>query len=230
MIAISTSLRGPALVLAAALSSALPALAADPGYTETWNNEGDLAGWTANTTSSTVVNPGSGGNSGGYLLTRRSGAFPVGASTDLAAATGSFGSQVWTASVDLLGVAGTSSDVWLRFRYQDSTFNGWRHRLTGELDSTWQTFGVTFDSSWSDLQAQANGWESDFPDGFASVGWAQTMGNVYTTEIRIDGTTTLAAGIDNFSVTTPVPEPSTCALMAGGLGLIGWIGRRRQRQ
>ena len=28
---------------------------------------------------------------------------------------------------------------------------------------------------------------------------------------------------------TAVPEPSTYALMLAGLGVIGWLGRRRQR-
>ena len=49
MIAIPTRPRGPALVLAVALGAALPALAADPGYHETWNNQGNLAGWFPNT-------------------------------------------------------------------------------------------------------------------------------------------------------------------------------------
>lgn len=30
-------------------------------------------------------------------------------------------------------------------------------------------------------------------------------------------------------VTTPVPEPQTYALMLGGLGLVGWLARRRKR-
>lgn len=228
MISIPTRLGSPALVLAAALGAALPALAADPGYSETWDNQGDLAGWFPNTSDSTVVNPGVGGNGGGYLLTRRAGDFPIGAATDLAAATGSFGGRVWTASVDLIGLAGATSDVWLRFRFQDSSFNGWRFRLTGPLGETWATFDVTFDTTWTDLQAQANGWQTDLPGGAGSVSWAQTMTDVYTTEVRIDGTRTLLAGIDNFSVNTAIPEPSSWALMAGGLGLMGWIARRRR--
>jgi len=44
------------------------------------------------------------------------------------------------------------------------------------------------------------------------------------------------AGLDGGSyggtlqVTTPVPEPEIYAMMAAGLGIMGWIGRRRRQQ
>ena len=72
-------------MLVAALGAALPALAADFGYSETWDNQGDLAGWFPNTSNSTVANFRSGGKGGGYMVTRRAGDFPIGAATDLAA-------------------------------------------------------------------------------------------------------------------------------------------------
>lgn len=217
-----------AFAAACLFAAALPAAAATSGYTETWTGQGNLAGWGPNTIHSTVVNPGVGGNPDGYLETRRSGAFEIGAMTDLAAATGDFGGMVWTANVDLIGLAGTTSDVWLRFRYQDASHNGWRYRLTGALANSWQTFSVTFDTTWSDLEAAANGWETDLPAGTGSPSWAENMTDVFTTEIRIDGTASLLAGIDNFSITA-VPEPSTYALMGLGLAMTGWAARRRRR-
>ena len=216
------------------LSVALAGLAALPAqgagaYSETWDGQGNLAGWQANTIHSTVVNPGAGGNPGGYLLSRRSGDFSIGADTELAAATGSFaGAPKWTASVDLNEFEGDAGPVWLRFRFQDSTYNGWRYMLSdGLATDAWATYSVAFRPTWSDAEAMAAGWQTDLPGGAGGVSWAQTMGDVYTTEVRFDGSRTLLVGIDNFML-TPVPEPGIWALMLAGMPGLGWLRSRRK--
>lgn len=156
---------------------------------ETWDGEGDLAGWQADTTDSTVIDPGAGGNPDGFLQSRRSGDFSIVADTELAGATGSFaGAPMWTASVDLNEFQGDAGPVWLRFRFQDFAYNGWRYKLSDDLATdTWATYSVMFKPGWSDAEAQAAGWHTDFPDGLGSVSWALTMGDVYTTEVRFAG-------------------------------------------
>jgi len=34
---------------------------------------------------------------------------------------------------------------------------------------------------------------------------------------------------DGFALTTAIPEPGTCATLLAGLAVLGWVGRRRQR-
>lgn len=220
--------------LACGLAMALPATAATSGYAETWGSgNGDLHGWFANTIGSGLNNPGFAGNPDGFLVTRVTGTsgFPIGAATDLPAATGDFSGALWTAKFDLTGGfnADTISDIWLRFRFQDATFNGWKYRVDGAIDSSWKTYSVSFDPSWTDAQAMAHGWRTDLPTGFASVGWSQTLSNVYTTEIRIAGSASdYRVGIDNFSLTaSPVPEPSASLLTLGGLLMLAGAFKRR---
>ncbi len=200
------------------------AWAATSGYSETWDNQGDLAGWFGSTVDSTVVNPGVGGNPGGYLEIRRSGAFDIGMTTDLAAVAGSYSGAVWTVKVDLLHLAGDTFDAKLRFRYQDPSFNGWSHSLSGPLANVWSTKMLSFDPSWTDIQAVANGWTQE---AGPVVSWAQTMSNTYHPEIRFAGGPTLLVGVDNFSITA-VPEPSTYSFMALGLAVLGVMVRRRR--
>jgi hypothetical protein len=58
------------------------------------------------------------------------------------------------------------------------------------------------------------------------------IGNVLGTtagalDWRIDNTAFTAG--DRFSITVAIPEPGTYALMGAGLGLVGWLARRRSR-
>jgi hypothetical protein len=222
------------LALACALAAALPALAATSGYTESWGSgDGDLHGWSRNTVDAEVSNPGFGGNPGGFLLTRVSSGlpFPIGALTDLPAATGDFSGALWTAKFDVVGGfnADSVSDISLRFRYRDGTFNGWQYSVASALDSNWHSYSVSFDPSWTDAEARAQGWRKDLRTGLGSVAWSETMREVFTTEIRITGSASdYRAGIDNFSLTaSAVPEPSSGLLALGGLMMVGGLLKRR---
>lgn len=204
------------------------ALAAS-AYTETWT-AGDTNGWFGNTTSSVVVRDGSEGNPAGSLATRRDltpPIFPIGAATDLAAVTGDFtGASSWTVAFDVLYDSGAFSDTWLRFRYQDATFDGWHYDVADAFPAGWQSYSVSFNPFWSDATALANGWVQED----AAVSWQTLWTDVYTTEVRIllaDENSALAH-IDNF-VLSPVPEPSALALLAPGLLLVGLAVRRSRR-
>lgn len=215
-------------LLAVASVGAGDSLAAS-AYYETWS-AGDTNGWFANTTSSVVVHDVTEGNPAGSLATRRDltpPIFPIGAATDLAAATGDFtGSASWTVAFDVLYDSGAFSDTWLRFRYQDATFNGWHYDVADAFPAGWQSYSVTFDPFWSDATALANGWVQED----VSVSWQTLWTDVYTTEVRIHlaDEASAVAHIDNFML-SPVPEPSALALLAPGLLLLGIAVRRSRR-
>ena len=210
------------------------------GYMEGWDTLGDTAGWDANTiVSSIFVQPHTGSLTDGYLETRGNGrsSFDIGANTQLSDATGDFGGGVWNVSVDLAFLsegfngAGSFDNTWLRFRYQDATQNGWNYSLSNIFDTDWNTFSVTFNTSWDDVTAMANGWLPDNlsidPGAVASESWATTMSNVYTTEIRLSGEGLLIGGIDNFELTA-VPVPAAVWLFGSGLlGLVAVARRKR---
>lgn len=210
------------------------------GYMEGWNTLGDTAGWDANTiVSSIFVQPHTGSLTDGYLETRGNGrsSFDIGANTQLSDATGDFGGGVWNVSVDLAFLsegfngAGSFDNAWLRFRYQDATQNGWNYSLSNIFDTDWNTFSVTFNTSWDDATAMINGWLPDNlsidPGAVASESWATTMSNVYTTEIRLSGEGLLIGGIDNFELTA-VPVPAAVWLFGSGLlGLVAVARRKR---
>ncbi|HXG46096.1 MAG TPA: PEP-CTERM sorting domain-containing protein [Methylomirabilota bacterium] len=202
------------------------ALAATSGYFEGWDASGDLAGWSASSSLSSVTQVDTGGNPGGFLWSRVSDGSTGGVSTGLPAATGDFTGTPWTVSFDLFLFSGGFSDIWLRFRYHDATFNGWRFGFAPPPTNAWTSFSVTFDPSWTDAQARAAGWTTDSPDGFRSVSFSQTLADVYSTELRFAGPGRMVAGLDNFSLEV-VPEPSTVGLaLVGAIGVL--LGMRRR--
>jgi hypothetical protein len=202
------------------------------GYMEGWDAPGDTAGWGSNTIVSTVVHANAGGNPDGHIQTRGNGhdSFDVGALSSLPAVTGNFGGSIWSVSVDLAFLTGPFDDAWLRFRYQDASENGWNYSLTNNFSQDWNTLSVTFDSSWDDVTATANGWLPDNlsvdPVALPSESWATTMSNVFTTEVRISGEGDMLAGIDNFKL-KQVPVPAGIWLF--GSSIIGLVGLARRK-
>jgi len=64
---------------------------------------------------------------------------------------------------------------------------------------------------------------SDTYDLFATTGYISNAANIAKISITGDGVV-----IDNLTVTTPVPEPETYAMLLAGLGLMGGMARRRK--
>jgi hypothetical protein len=220
------------IIVCVVASSLMAAAQASAYYTETWDS-GSLEGWIANTTKSNVTAEISGGNPGGYLKTWGTGlvagTLDIGAQTFKTVFTGDFAAKgVIGVSVDtkFTSTSGTFDGAWVRFRYMDASQSGWMYPLTSTYQPNWQTFSVSLNPGWTDAEAQAAGWlkDSDVFGGTTSVSFQLTMSNVYNAEVRISGTGNVEAGIDNFSL---IPAPGAILLGGIGIGLVGWLRRRR---
>ena len=198
-------------------------------YSEDWS-AGDTNGWIQNTTSSVLVRDAGFGNPAGSLAVRRDltpPIFDIGATTNLPQVSGDYtGAPSWTFSFDVFYSAGNYVDTWLRFRYQDGTFNGWHLDVENVFPNSWQSYSVTFDSTWSDAEAAANGWVDETG---GAVSWALLMTDVFHPEIRLllgDEASALAY-IDNVALRS-IPEPAGLALLVFGLLGLG-IARRPEQ-
>jgi hypothetical protein len=214
------------LTLALAAGSALAAVS----YSEDWS-AGDTNGWIGNTTSSVVIRDPGIGNPAGSLATRREltpPVFEIGATTDLPQVSGDYtGAPAWTLSFDVFYDIGDYTDTWLRFRYQDATFNGWHLDVADSFPSSWQSYSATFDPDWSDLEAAANGWVDETA---GAISWQQLMTNVFHPEIRLvlGDELSAIAHIDNFALKA-IPEPGTLGLLGAVLAALGVSSLRKRR-
>ena len=209
-------------------------LAVLPGFSQAATTVSDnfdagLGSWIPNTTETTITHVAAGGNPNGYLKTDNlstSGSFAaIGAANETADYSGVFADGVWTIKVDLSFINGDFTDSWLRFRYHDSTYNGWHITLEDNsfFDATWKSYSITFDTTWDDATAIANGWAKE---DAAVPSFSALWDDVYTSEVRIIGGPRMVAGIDNY-MASPVPIPAAVWLF--GSGLLGLIGIARKK-
>ena len=160
---------------------------------ETWN-DGESGDWIGNTIFTTVEIKNTGGNPDGYLHSTGTGGY-VGATNHSSEYSGNFtDAGIRETKFDLYCISGVFTVVYLRHRYLDARYNGWKLPVALDSSSGWHSYSVIFDPTWDDAEAIAAGWEQE--DGSAS--FSDTMSNVYTTEIRLNGNGEV--GIDNFIV------------------------------
>lgn len=194
-----------------------------------------LGTWMPNTTETTNTHQAAGGNPNGYLESDNIGVTPlvfhvVGAVNDTADYSGVFADGQWTISVDLNFIRGDFDDAWLRFRFQDSSANGWHISLTNVFDNSWNSSSVSFHTTWSDAQATLNGWIKEADGSTATPSFSGLWDDVYTSEVRFIGDLAsdlnLVGGIDNYRATV-VPIPAAVWLF--GSGLLGLIAVARRK-
>ena len=198
------------------------------------NFNAGLNGWTGNTSQTNVSNPLAGGNPDGYIMTDNTGNpthfGAIGSLNTGVDYSGVFADGIWNVSVDINFMNGDFNDAWLRYRYQDSTANGWHISLTDVFSNTWNTYNISFDTRWSDAEAIMNGWVREADGTLTNTpAFADLWANVYTTEVRLLGNPNfnLTAGIDNYQASI-VPVPAAAWLFSSGLlGIIG-IARRKK--
>jgi len=167
-------------------------------YIDTWDIPGDLAGWQPNTSWTILEVVNTGGNPGGYLSSMSDPGLPhyAGAKTEKAEYKQHF-DPTTTISVDLKVLSGLENidEISIRLRYKDSAHNGWRYPLIKpSTTNVWNTYTVTFNPNWTDVQAIANGWVNEG----SNPSFTGTVHDIYTAEVRFDGSDFMSVGIDNF--------------------------------
>lgn len=155
-----------------------------------------------------------------------------------------FGIDVLTQQVSFFG-QDVTRDLVLELRDYDNAGNGLPYTSVwytiGTLDASvggWQHYSVTIDdTSALGLPSGWGGYGAELPDGtpylpadrsFASVlaGVDEIAFTTYKPGYMY-GFTDFDVAVDNISVSA-VPEPGTYAMLVAGLGLIGFVARRRK--
>jgi len=227
------SSRGVGLV-ALASAGVVSVVAASAGaamvYTQSW--DAGLEGWGRDTNDGAVDHVAAGGNPGGFIrrtggeVFNRAGIAFGGPEVqgDYAAAGLNF---ICVDAALLRGnLNGTEKPSALNFRFRRfGDENGWLYPLDAEaLGEEWVTFSASFDPTWTDLEATANGWVQE--PAF-SIPWATLMSNVQSVQLRAlsDDTSTSATlimGYDNFKL---LPSPGTGIVLVAGA--VAGLRRRR---
>lgn len=106
--------------------------------------------------------------------------------------------------------------------------------LEGHVSQTYQmtdaTVVETFSGAWNFLDGDDNVLEGEF--NLSSIGFnAEEGANIatYLTMACVNDEAMVLSSISGIETISSVPEPSTYALMLGGLGLVGFMARRRKQ-
>ena len=146
--------------------------------------------------------------------------------SELAAVSDDYsGVDAWEFSFDVKYDTGNFIDTWLRFRFQDASSDGWHLDVADAFPDSWHAKSVTFDPSWTDVEAAANGWQDETG---GAISWQQLMSDVYHPEIRflLGDQESAIAHVDNINLSA-VPEPSPVTLAMIALAAVGFLARRR---
>jgi hypothetical protein len=80
-----------------------------------------------------------------------------------------------------------------------------------------------FGPSYININANGNGWSDAMLNGFTLAGLAGATTIQFRTHYS-----NATNGVDSMFLATAIPEPETYAMMMAGLGLMGWVTRRRK--
>lgn len=118
--------------------------------------------------------------------------------------------NAWRDDADVILSSGSTHLVW---------------RAASNPGATWTHVSVALDA--------AQGWKIGSINGSAAsaADLTNTLGNLTSLRIRGEYVNGIVetTHLDNVSL-APVPEPDTCAMLLAGLGIVGTLGRRKNRQ